>query len=166
MTQRNFQTKNPPPPRSTYVQNNTRVVRDMPAESLPVRCKTIGWGCRTCACESSELREPKDGLATCLAHPARTSSHERTAAVGEAESPGPQSSCPVLIGFLTAIRGRRVCRGAAFQSRGEVSCVLYSEQSKRTHLELTTYSGSGGTHVVSSWKVCGPFSFRTCCNCD
>jgi hypothetical protein len=68
---------------------------------------------RASAHKSTELRDPKVALATCLAHSSRTSSPERTAAVGDAESLGPQSSCPALNGFATANRGRRVCCGAA-----------------------------------------------------
>jgi hypothetical protein len=91
-----------------------------------VRCEAnrligaIGRDCRACVrnfCqEPSEVntsREPgiADASVICLAHSAQTSSRERipAAAVAGDESPGSQSSFPLLRGFPTAARGRRVC---------------------------------------------------------
>ena len=127
------------PHRTTYGQNNSWVVNEIPAEWLPVRCETnrparaIGRNCRACArnvCqESSQVntsREPgiADASVKCLAHSTQTSSRERirAAAVAGTESPGSQSSFSLLRGFLTAARRRRVCWEAGFQRRGDVSC--------------------------------------------
>jgi hypothetical protein len=91
------------PHRTTYGQNNSWVVQDIPAEWLPVRCETnrpaeaTGRDCRACARdfyqEPSEVntsREPGIANASvkCLAHSAQTSSRERipAAAVAGAES--------------------------------------------------------------------------------
>jgi hypothetical protein len=52
-----------------------------------------------------------DASVKCLVHSAQMSSHERmqAAAVAGTESLGSQSLFPVLHGFPTAARGRRVC---------------------------------------------------------
>ena len=79
-------------PCTTYGQNNSWVLHEIPAEWLPVGCETnrpagaIGRNCRACArnvCqESSEVntsREPgiTDVSVNCLAYSAQTSSRER-----------------------------------------------------------------------------------------
>jgi hypothetical protein len=106
------------PHRTTYGQNNWGVAHETPAEWLPVRCKmnrlarAIGWDCRACArnfsqqpSEVNTLCEPviADTSVKCLTHSAQMSSCERipAATVIGAESPGSQSSFPVLRGFPT-----------------------------------------------------------------
>jgi len=112
------------PHRTTYGQNNSWVVHEIPAEWLPVRCEknrpagAIGRDCRECArnvCqEPSEVntsREPgiADASVKCLAHSAQTSSREGISAAifAGAESPRSQSSFSHLRGLPAAVRGWR-----------------------------------------------------------